>query len=76
MQFAVAIALLCTVMNSALPLCYELVCEAGYPTHEGLLSTTLSLCINTSAVTFLMVELVPHIGKCNTVINMYFYQSL
>ena len=52
-----SIPMLSALMYGVLPLCYEMTCETGYPIHEGLISTLISLVINTAAVTFLMVQL-------------------
>ncbi|XP_053407588.1 solute carrier family 49 member 4-like isoform X2 [Mercenaria mercenaria] len=38
--FAVSISALGFMMNAALPLCYEMACECGYPIHEGIIGVT------------------------------------
>lgn len=66
MEFAIAITVMCAAMNGALPLCYEMACELGYPIHEGLIGTVISLGINVAAVLFLLIELLPNIGNTCT----------
>lgn len=60
--FAVSISALGVMMNAALPLCYEMTCECGYPIHEGIIGTFISLEINAAAVIFLLVKLIPNTG--------------
>lgn len=61
-MFGVSISALGVMMNAALPLCYEMACECGYPIHEGIIGTFISLEINAAAVIFLLIKFIPNIG--------------
>ncbi|WAR19115.1 DIRC2-like protein [Mya arenaria] len=52
---AVGVTVIASLMNGALPLCYELACESGFPIHEGIVSTFISIAINAAAVIFLLL---------------------
>ncbi|KAL4238027.1 Solute carrier 49 member 4 [Mactra antiquata] len=59
---AVSIGILGASFNACLPLCYEMACENGYPIHEGIVGTIISLEINLTAVIFLLMKFIPGIG--------------
>lgn len=59
----IAITLLGILTTGELALAYEVACEIGYPIHEGIIGTVLTLVMNASSVGFLMVQLIPNIGE-------------
>jgi hypothetical protein len=72
-MFGVSISALGVMMNAALPLCYEMACECGYPIHEGIIGTFISLEINAAAVIFLLIKFIPNIGTHNLTACTFIY---
>jgi hypothetical protein len=60
---AVVYVILGILSNTQFALSYEISCENGYPIHEGIIGTFLSLITNGSGMIFLSLELIPGIGE-------------
>ena len=50
-------------MNAATPLFYETACEVSYPVAEGVTNLVLTLVNNIFGLLFLLVQMIPNIGK-------------
>ena len=50
-------------MNAATPLFYETACEVSYPVAEGVTNLVLTLFNNIFGLLFLLVQMIPNIGK-------------
>ena len=55
--------LLGTSINASVPLYYEVCIEAVYPVSESLATGIIMICYNLFPVLFLLVGLVPNLGK-------------
>lgn len=52
-----------TLVNGAFPLFFELSCETTYPVAEGITTGFLTLALNITGSLFLLLSLIPNIGK-------------
>ena len=52
-----------TLLNSAVPLIFELACELAYPTGEGTTNVVLTTINNVGGLLFLFVGMIPNIGE-------------
>lgn len=62
-QLYMSIILLSMFLGSTSPLYFEMACEATYPVAEGVTNLVLTLVNNIGGLIFLVVQMVPHIGK-------------
>ena len=53
-------------MNAATPLFFETACEVTYPVAEGVTNLVLTLVNNIFGLIFLLIQMIPNIGKNNT----------
>ena len=53
-------------MNAATPIFFETACEVTYPVSEGVTNLVLTLVNNMFGLLFLLVQMVPNIGKSDT----------
>ncbi|KAL4237805.1 Solute carrier 49 member 4 [Mactra antiquata] len=61
-MIGIAITFLGIFDFSIYALSYEVACETGYPIHEAVIGTLLTLALNVASVLFLLVQLIPNIG--------------
>ena len=53
-------------MNAATPIFFETACEVTYPVSEGVTNLVLTLVNNMFGLIFLLVQMIPNIGKSDT----------